>query len=300
MRKMCTLLGSLKLTLALMLIIAIWFSLGIILSTSSQYGNTFRLLNDRLVADSLLTLSTPSPRVWTPLFHINQIQQKILAHLPLPRTVVVTWLCVALVLALMLGLNLICGTKEWIFGFFKREISSRKLILLVIHFFFGIILIAHLISSISGFRATVPLGEGKRVKLLNGTVMKIEKINIEESTRTKSGKYYWTTDGFVHQKIAVSIALMRNKQKVMTAILREFRPERYMGYRFTLCPFSFRSQVSHDFLSNGLREKILISRNPGTNIMLVFQPLLILAVLVYVIILLKQYLRVRRNHGCRN
>jgi hypothetical protein len=50
--------------------------------------------------------------------------------------------------------------------------------------------------------------------------------------------------------------------------------------------FIFRSQVSLDFLAQGVGEKISISKNPDVPIMMVFQPIWIILVYLYVVMVL--------------
>ena len=61
MKRLIRLLGSLEVTVFLMVLVSLWFALAALLSVSSQYGNTMRLLNDQLATTSLFRLPPQGP-----------------------------------------------------------------------------------------------------------------------------------------------------------------------------------------------------------------------------------------------
>jgi hypothetical protein len=162
------------------------------------------------------------------------------------------------------------------------------------------VLVGHFISAVSGFKAAgeVPLSEGQKIEFLNHYTFTVDKISIRPGNTTvastgKTEKSLWTPDRFMHQDLDVVFSLLRDGELVFTGELSEFEPAYYKSLQFALSPFSFRSQVSHDFLSKGLGGKIIISKNPGVLIMMIFQPLWILVLLFYTITILRQNIHSR-------
>ena len=172
--------GSLKLTLVMMLLVAIWFTVGAILSVSSQYGNAFRLLNDILIGKALFGLPSVTTRVWSPLFRLDRIRDDMISSLPSPEVAVVGWMWVAFILAFLLGVNLIFGTRHWFFDIFKKRLDFRKFLLFAMHILFGVVLVGHLISAVSGFKAVgeFPIGKGQKMTFLEEYTLKVDGINI--------------------------------------------------------------------------------------------------------------------------
>ena len=289
MRKLVRLLGSLELTLILMVLVSIWFALGAVLAVSSQYGNTVRLLNDQLVWKSLLELPHQGGKIWSSSFNWIQIYREMLAWLPSPEPSVRSWLWVALVLAFLLGVNLILGTREWFVDFFRRRLDFRKFLLLSMHVLFGVVLVGHLMSAVSGVKAVgeVPVRGGERIEFLNRYALEVEKIEIARGGEGPEGggseKVWMTPDRYVRQPLLVSYTLYDDGRAVHSGQVGTFQCDEFEGLRVNLLPFSFRSQVSHDFVGRGVGPQIAVSKNPGIPIMLIFQPLWILVLLIYVV-----------------
>ena len=293
MKKLIRLLGSLELTLILMVLVSIWFALGAVLAVSSQYGNSVRLLNDQLVWKSLFELPHHGGKIWSSSFNWIQIYRDMLAWLPSPDSTVRHWLWGALVLAFLLGVNLILGTWEWVVDFFRRRLDFRKFLLLTMHVLFGVVLVGHLLSAVSGVKAVgeVPVRVTERIEFLNRYALEVEKI---ESNRTGdnpegggSAKVWLTPDHYVRQPLLVSYTLYDDGRPVHSGQVGTFQSDEFEGLRISLLPFSFRSQVSSDFVGRGVGPQIAVSRNPGIPIMLIFQPLWILVLLIYVLTTLR-------------
>ncbi|UCF55912.1 MAG: hypothetical protein JSW15_07280 [Deltaproteobacteria bacterium] len=290
MKKLIKFFSSLELTLILMILVAIWFALGALLSVSSQYGSGIRLLNDQLVGKSLFELPHLPTRMWSPLFSLlYEIQKEILSGLPSPEVIVVSWLWGVFILLFLLGVNLIFGSKEWFFDIFKRRLDFRKFLLLTMHFLFGIVLLGHLVSAVSGFKVVgkLPTKEGEKIEFLNRYTLRVDKISTEpedSSLATRGGERKWVTpDRFIKQQLSVSFTLYDKRMPIFRGEASTFEPVDYQGFHFTLIPFSFRSQVSHDFMGRGVGSQIAIFKNPGIPIIMISQPLWILVLLVYVI-----------------
>lgn len=292
MKKLIRLLGSLELTLILMILVSIWFALCGVLAVSSQYGNTVRLLNDQMVWESFFDLPHRGGRIWSASFNWIQIQREMAVGLPSPDFAVRSWLWGALVLAFVLGVNLILGTKEWLVDFFRRRLDFRKFLLLSMHALFGVVLVGHLVSAVWGVKAVgeIPAKVGERIKFTGGYALEVISIGIagqEEERLAGGGREWMTPDGYVRQPIRVAYTLHHGGNAVHSGRIGTFQSEEYDGLRITLVPFSFRSQVSHDFVGRGVGPQIAITRNPGLPIMLIFQPLWILILLVYVLKILR-------------
>ena len=293
MRKLIRLLGSLELTLILMVLVSIWFALGAVLAVSSQYGNTVRLLNDQLVWKSLFELPHQGGKIWSSSFNWIQIYREMLAWLPSPDSTVRHWLWGALVLAFLLGVNLILGTWAWVVDFFRRRLDFRRFLLLTMHVLFGVVLVGHLVSAVVGVKAVgeVPVRVGERIEFLNRYALEVEKVESDRiGERPKGGgsaKVWLTPDHYVRQPLLVSYTLYDDGRPVHSGQVGTFQSDEFEGLRISLLPFSFRSEVSSDFVGRGVGPQIAVSRNPGIPIMLIFQPLWILVLLIYVLTTLR-------------
>lgn len=291
MKRLIRFLGSLELTVFLMVLVCIWFSLAALLSVSSEYGNTVRLLNDQLVADSLFRLPHQAIPLWSPKFDLPAIHREMLSGLPRPDWVVRHWLWGAFVLAFLVGVNLVFGSRDWFFDLFRRRLDLRRFLLLAMHALFGIVLVGHLVSAAGGFKAVgrVPVREGERIRFLDRYSLQVDRIEVEQDDGVmgkrgrKDERAWMTPDGFLKQPLRVHFTLFEGRQPVHAGIVGTFLPAEFDGMRITLLPFSFRSQVSHDFVGWGLGPQISISRNPGLPLMIVAQPLWILVLIVYTI-----------------
>jgi hypothetical protein len=293
MKKWVRFLGSLEVTVFLMVLVSIWFALAALLSVSSQYGNTMRLLNDQLVASSLFRLPHQSSPLWSPNFDLVEIRRDIGSGLPSPDWVVRHWLWGAFVLAFLTGVNLIFGSREWFFDLLRRRLDLRRFLLLAMHALFGIVLVGHLLSAAAGFKEVgrLPVRQGERIPFLDRYSLRVDRVEIEqEEARTEGGpgKRAWVTpDRFLKQPLWVTFTLFEGGEPIHTDKVSNFHPVVYEGLRVTLLPFSFRSQVSHDFVGWGLGPQISVSRNPGVPLMIVAQPLWILVLAVYTLTTLR-------------
>jgi hypothetical protein len=287
MKKLIKFLGSLEFTAILMLALAIWFTLGAILSVSSQYGNTMRRLNDQLVLDSLFGIVVPSAPVWSPMFSLANIEQGKMSGFPMAVGTVIHWLWGAVAISFLIGINLILATKDWLMEFLRRKFNYRKVMLLLMHLLFGIVLLGHLVSAVSGFKLNgFPLKPGLHAELSDGYRLNIDRVSPESEERNgQSGKHepeWYSTDGFTFSKSKVFFTLFKDGAPVFKGVTSDFEPACFDGFQFTVTPFSFRSQVSHDFIAQGVGEKLTVSKNPGTAIMVIFQPIWIIIVSLYV------------------
>ncbi len=291
MKRLVRFLGSLEVTVFLMVLVCIWFALAALVSVSSQYGNTMRLLNDQLVASSLLHLPHQASPLWSPNFDLVEIRREIASGLPPPDRVVRYWLWGAFLLAFLTGVNLVFGSREWFFDLFRRRLDLRRFLLLAMHALFGVVLVGHLVSAACGFKAVgqLPVREGERVRFLDRYALRVDRIEIDQDgSRGSGGRPFVTPDRFIKQPLRVHFTLFDGSRRVHTGEVGTFRPAVFDGMRVTLLPFSFRSQVSHDFVGWGLGPQISVSRNPGVPLMLVAQPLWILVLLVYTVTTLRR------------
>lgn len=286
-------LGSLEVTVFLMVLVSLWFALAALLSVSSQYGNTMRLLNDQLVATSLTRLPHQAEPLWSPNFDLVEIHRDIESGLPAPDRVVRNWLWGAFILAFLTGVNLVFGSREWFFDLLRRRLDLRRFLLLAMHVLFGVVLVGHLVSAVAGVKAVgqLPVQEGERVSFLDRYSLRVDRIEIareETGESSGKGKRVWVTpDRFIKQPLRVHYTLFDEGRQVHAGTVGTFHPSAYDGLRITLLPFSFRSQVSHDFVGWGLGPQIAVTRNPGVPLMFVAQPLWILVLAVYTITTLR-------------
>lgn len=271
-----------------MLLVSLWFALGAVLAVSSQYGNTVRSLNDQLVWKSLFELPRSWNQIWAASFSWVQIQREIVAGFPSPDRAVRGWLWGAFVLAFLLGVNLVFGIRHWIADFFRRRLDLRRLLLLTVHVLFGVVLVGHLVSALWGVKAVgqVPVRVRERIELPGGRALEVDGIEVLEANEApgREGERAWMTpDRYLRQPVRVRYTLYEQGRSVHRGEVGTFLPDTYRDLRVTLIPFSFRSQVSHDFVGKGVGPQIAVTRNPGVAIMLIFQPLWILCLLAYLL-----------------
>ncbi len=297
MKRLIRFLGSLEVTVFLMVLVSLWFALGALMSVSSQYGNTVRLLNDQLAASSLFRLPPQASPLWTPNFDLVEIRREIASGLPGAEWTVRHWLWGAFILAFLTGVNLIFGSREWFFDLLRRRLDLRRFLLLAMHALFGIVLVGHLVSAAGGFKSVgqLPVREGEWVRFPDRYSLRVDRISIQQDEAggsARSGRPSWVTpDRFLKQPLRVHFTLFEGGQPIHTGEVGTFRPAVCNGLRVTLVPFSFRSQVSHDFVGRGLGPQITVSRNPGILLMLIAQPLWILVLVMYTITTLRSRAR---------
>jgi hypothetical protein len=291
MKTILQILSSLKATLVLLILVAIWFCSGALLSVSSQYGQTFRALNHQLVWKSLFNLPHVPTYHWSPLFNFNQVQHELLSGLPAPTDLVQLWLWGIFLLGFFLSINLILGCKDWIADLFRKRLDLRRSYLLAMHLVFLIVLFAHLSSALWGVKVVgdIPVKSGQTLHLPDDYLLQVDKTNSQtpmNNEASQHGHAYWTPDGFRYTRTTLKVTLFKKEQPLVSGHIKEFEPIRLHNFDITLTPFSFRSQVSHDFLSTGTGERIVVHQNPGTPIMLIFQPIWILILLCYSVLIL--------------
>ncbi len=288
MKKIVRILGSLELTLVLMLLVSLWFALGAVLAVSSQYGNTVRSLNDQLVWKSLFELPRSWDKIWSASFNWVQIQREIVAGFPSPDRTVKTWLWAAFALAFLLGINLLFGIRHWLADFFRRRLDFRRFLLLTVHVLFGVVLVGHLVSALWGVKAVgqIPVRVRERIELPERLALEVDGIEVldaKDVTGREGERAWMTPDRYLRQPVRVHYTIYEQGRPVHRGQVGTFAPDAYRGLRVTLIPFSFRSQVSHDFVGKGVGPQIAVTRNPGVPIMAVFQPLWILCLLAYLL-----------------
>lgn len=286
MKRIVRILGSLELTLFLMLLVSLWFALGAALSVSSQYGNTVRSLNDQLLWKSLFELPRSWDKIWSSSFNWVQIQREIVAGWPSPDRTVRGWLWGAFVLAFFLGVNLLFGIRHWLADCFRRRLDFRRFLLLTMHVLFGVVLVGHLVSALWGVKAVgqVPVRVRERIEWDGRMALEVDGIEVldpKDVTGLEGERAWMTPDRYLRQPVRVRYTLYEDGRPAHQGQVGTFLPDRYEDLRVTLIPFSFRSQVSHDFVGKGVGPQIAVTRNPGVPIMAIFQPLWILCLLVY-------------------
>jgi len=296
MKAIVNFISSLKLTLVLLILVAIWFSSGALLSVTSQYGHSFRSLNHQLVWKSLFELPHIPSYHWSPLFNYNKVQHDLLAGLPAPTDLVQVWLWGVFILGFILSLNLIFGCKDWYFDLFKKRLDLRKTCLLAMHLLFVVVLIGHLFSSISGLKVPgeIPAKKSQTLSIENKYLLRIDNITSKDSLGHKTAsnkKTYWTPEGFRYTKTQVDITFLKKGKPVHSSQVTEFDSVTFKNIHVSLTPFSFRSQVSHDFLSTGTGQRLVVYNNPGVPIMLLFQPAWILVILIYTCLILSRQIK---------
>jgi len=287
-KRFVRILGSLELTLILMLLVSVWFALGAVLAVSSQYGNTMRSLNDQLVGKSLFELPRSWDKIWSSSFNWVQIQREIVAGFPSPERTVRTWLWGAFALAFLLGMNLLFGIRHWVADFFRRRLDLKRFLLLCMHVLFGVVLVGHLVSALWGVKAVgqVPVRVRERIELPGRLALEVDGIEVLDAKDApgREGERVWMTpDRYVRQPVRVKYTIYEEGRPVHRGEVGTFLPDTSGNLRVTLIPFSFRSQVSHDFVGKGVGPQIAVTRNPGVPIMAIFQPLWILCLLAYLL-----------------
>jgi hypothetical protein len=223
------------------------------------------------------------------MFNLDAIRRQQLSGLPSPDSTVRSWLWGAFALAFLLGVNLVFGTKDWVADFIRRRLDLRKFLLLTMHALFGIVLVGHLVSSVAGFKEVggLPVKEGERIEFLDRYSVRVDAIRIEsegDQIISPPRENAWMTpDRFLKQPLYAHFTLFDGGNPIFSGRVTPFEPVHYKRFRITLVPFSFRSQVSNDFMGRGVGPQIAISSNPGVPIMMLFQPLWILVLLVYTV-----------------
>ena len=258
MKKITEKLSSLHFTTWTLIVLFIWFSWGIVLASFENFSEGFRLMNSTLL------------RHWFSDPDNGFLLLKF-------------WFVGLCVVAVLLGINLVFCSWNKIFKFIRVRLNGPKLIMLVVHVIFGLVALGHFGGFMLGYKHdNVRLHEGQSFFFQNGHEVKVTKIYFsDDPSILKKSRNNLTRDEFHYRLNFAEIVLSREGRGICRDRTYMLKPMRIKGIQVTLKRFTPpRAQGSGD--KGGKPGVVLvISKNPVLSIFLVFYPLMIVGIGIY-------------------
>jgi hypothetical protein len=111
--------------------------------------------------------------------------------------VISIWLAITAILALLFFLNLVLSCSTLLWQRCKSVRNWENILLFVIHVAFGAVLVCHGLSFVSGHKTSGLLAEGDTMKLPDGRIVTVEKVNFGSDTKLlTSGRHDRTRDKY--------------------------------------------------------------------------------------------------------
>ncbi len=149
------------------------------------------------------------------------------------------WLIVAIVIAGVLLVNILLCTWNKLLDFVKTRISISRVLLLVMHVLFFVLVLMHGISFIWGYKAKAGLAANGTFDMTGGTVLRVDEIRfVDDPGLLRMNRHSRTNEAFHWKDNYARVSLIRGEQVLLTRELRHMKPLVYDGTQVSLFRFS--------------------------------------------------------------
>jgi hypothetical protein len=259
-KKISEQLSSLHYTTWTLIVLFLWFSWGIVLASLENFYEGFRLMNGTLVRH---WLSTPDNGFFLLKF----------------------WFVGLCILAALLGVNLVFCSWNKILRFIRIRFNGPKLLMLVVHFIFGLVALGHFEGFMLGYKHdNVRLREGQSFSFENGLKVKVEKINFaDDPVILKKSRRELTRDEFHYRSNFAEIIMSREGREIHRGKAYVLKPMRSKGIQVTLKRFIPPRSCDGGKKGGKIGVAVVVSKNPVLGVFLFFYPLMIIGMAIYLI-----------------
>jgi hypothetical protein len=254
-------LSSLTFTTWTLVVLIAWFASGLLLARSESYSPGFAEMNGSLVREWLLTPDGGSAllKVWF------------------------VGLCLAMVL---LGVNLVFCSWNRIFRIIRVRFSGPKLVMLIVHFIFGLVALGHFGGFMLGFRHDkVRLQEAQSFRFQDGYDLTVTDIHFVDDHRVlHKTRRELTRNEFHYRANYAEVVLRHNDRELGSDRLYVLRPVRRKGIQVTLKRFTPSRPGNPDPKDAATAAVMLaVSRNPVLGVFLALYPVMIIGTGIYLV-----------------
>ena len=280
-KKLYKSLSSLHLTTWTLIILAFWFTWGILLADSEKFADGFNLMNSMLVRDWLIL---PQKGLFLLRFWF-------------------TGLCLIMVL---LGVNLIFCTWTKFFKIIRKKFTGPRLFMLMVHILFGVVALGHLAGFMTGYRyEKIRLAKGEIFSFENGFKVKLNKIYFIDNPQVlKKARKEFTGKEFHYRLNYAEVTLSYQDKQLKTDRIYLLKPMQSHKIQITLNKFRLiacsgkknnqkfdysQTHISdhnfdHELFDEKLGVILTVTKNPVMGIFMITYALMIIGIFIHMII----------------
>jgi hypothetical protein len=263
LRRMIENVASLHFTAWNLVILILWFGWGLIMAGSDVFKKGFEGMNNILIRDWLMSAESD--------FLILKI-----------------WFLGLCLLMVLLGVSLVFCSWDKIFRIIRARFNGPKFFMLIVHTIFGFVALGHLGGLMLGYEHNgIRLGEWKSYGFGDRYEIEITKVNYTSDYRILSKeKRDITRDEFDYRKNFAEVVMKENGKEVGRKNIYLLSPMKYKDIQVTLRSF-IRSPKAADINVAGDTKpwvNLTVSRNPVLKVFLVFYPVMIAGIFIYLIL----------------
>ena len=252
-------LSSMKLTTAILLLLILWFVWGIFLAKSDAYVSGFKIMN-RTLAPAWFK----SQDVFSPILTL--------------------WFLGLCFLMLALGVNLVFCSWTRMLGLLRGRRIKPKIVILIIHVFFGLVALGHFGSFMLGYRyENIKLNQGQTVSLPDGYAVTVADVDFRDDLQVlKKSLRDLGPDQYHPQRNVLEAVLKHEGIPVANGAISFLHPLTHKDIQITLKRFTPpKGRKSREAGSEKPGVVLTISKNPVKVFVFVLFPLMIVGIGIY-------------------
>lgn len=261
MKKIFDQLSSMQFTTAILAVLMLWFTWGVLLAESDTFSHGFKVMNSHLV-----------PGWFSPSGRLSFLLKLWF-----------TGLCSIMV---VLGINLVFCSWTKILKTIRNKLVTPKLVMLVIHVVFGLVALGHFGSFVLGYRyENVTLQEGQAFTLPEGYAVTVKDIHFEDDMKLLYQPPKERTPGAFHPEANFcEVALTLNGSAVTRGRAYFLRPFTCNDIQVTLKRFTPPKGIKNgDHRAQKPGVRLIISKNPVKLFVFILFPVMIAGIGVYMV-----------------
>ena len=253
-------LASLTFTTAILMLLLLWLAWGIILSNSASFSVGFQEMNRTILREWLFAPGNGSSllRFWF------------------------IGLCLVMI---VLGVNLVECSWLRIFKILRAKFSTSRLLMLVVHIFFGLVALAHLGGLMVGYRyEDIRLAEGQAFQTEDGYEVRVERIHFKDNPdRLPQPPFTYPSYGDHPGENYAEVSITLDGKEIQRDRNGMFDPLRYKALQITL--MGLVSPVSPPGGPAAGERKpdtiLVISKNPVIRAFLAIYPFMMAGIIIH-------------------
>ncbi len=268
-------LASMRFTLLILIVLALWFMWGLSLTGFDRFTRGFELMNSMVM------------KKWLFSDHEGSALLKF-------------WFVGLCIVMAVLGINLILCTWQKIFRVIRVRFDGPRFYMLIVHVFFGLVALAHLGGLMLGFKhQNIRLYKGDEVSLSEGYGIRVEDVNfVDDLSVLSKSKRELLGSEFHYRDNYAGVLLSYKGKPVQRGKVGTMDPLKYRDVQVTLTKFvpGPRSRGG----KGGRPEPgvvLTLSKNPVLSFFLIVYPMMIAGIFVYLFITWKSPSRNERSPG---
>ena len=254
-------LSSLTLTTWTLVVLLLWFIIGILFVRMDSLADEFRLMNGTLVRHWLLSAEDGS-------------------------NVLKFWFVGLCLVMIVLGVNLVFCSWTKILKIIRIRFSGPKFFMLIVHVLFGLVALGHLGTYMLGYKkAQVRLQEGAKFEFGDGYSVQLVGVHFVDDVEVlKKTRRQLRPGDLSYDDNFAEIAISQNGKEIQRGRIYTMKPMRQKDIHVVLRTFTApRSQDNQQPGKGKLGVMLSISRNPVLDVFLVLYPIMILGIAIHLV-----------------